>query len=73
MQRINVWKMRCKWERSKKLKDEILIYFLVECVLFGGLYVLKLWIVGEKTTKKFHIKEIKKKLKKKVKKKKKKN
>ena len=62
--------MRCKWERSKKLKDENLIYFLVECVLFGDLYVLKSWIVGKKTTKKFHIKEIKKKLKKKIKKKK---
>ena len=31
-QRMNAWKMRCKWERNKKLKDENLIYFLVKSI-----------------------------------------
>ena len=53
--------MRNKLEKSEKLKDEIFIYFLVECVFFFNLQVQKTENTGEKTRKRFHVRKNEKK------------
>ena len=62
--------MRCKWEISEKLKDEIFIYFLVGCVYLVENRCRTQRIPGEKTTKNIVWIKLKKKLKKKKRKKK---
>ena len=68
IQHINVWKIRWKWERSKKLKDENLIYFFVMSVFLWFSMCKRPKNTGEKTSKKYCKKKIEKKIEKKGKK-----